>query len=488
MNKVMIFIVLLFGIQMNAQNVGIGTTTPAEKLDVSGNIRTTGEIKPNGVAGQANQVLTSNGNGTMSWASMSQNNEEETTGNGTWGDCNTNNLTGYQPVADEDGQALDQYGHSVSISGNYAVIGAPLDDELGLTNCGSATIMKHNSSNGLWEFHSKLTNQNANNTDYFGASVAMSGDLLVVGTYFDDISGLTDIGSASIYKRNTNTNVWEFQTKLVNPNPEAGDWFGFSVAISGDYVIVGAPNDDESGFLNTGSATIYKLNPITNGWQFQGKLTNNLAAIGDQFGWSVGITEDYAIIGAKRDSEGGFTNNGSASIYQRNTSTGEWEFQTKLTHNAPANTDEFGNSVAISGNYAVVGTRLDDHNGLTNSGSASVFRRNATSGVWEFRTLLINKNPESDDEFGSSVSISGDYVMVGSETDDENGLLSNGSVSVFKIFGNTLLAIQKFSNPNALGSERFGKSVSIDAGTRRFLTGASGANGSMGMAFFGKIK
>jgi hypothetical protein len=98
---------------------------------------------------------------------------------------------------------------------------------LGLNNSGSATIMKHNSSTGLWEFHSKLTNQNGNNTDYFGSSVAMSGDFLVVGAYFDDISGLTDIGSASIYKRNTNTDVWEFQTKLVNPNPEVGDWFGF---------------------------------------------------------------------------------------------------------------------------------------------------------------------------------------------------------------------------------------------------------------------
>jgi hypothetical protein len=490
MNKLInIFTFLtLMTYQLNAQNVGIGTATPAEKLDVSGNIRTTGEIKPNGATGQANQVLTSNGNGTMSWASMSQNNEEET-GNGTWGDCSINNITGYQPVADEDAGDEDNFAASVAISGNYSVLGVPFDDNGGLTNCGSVVIMKRNVTNGIWEFHSKLFHSNPAAHNRFGYSVSISGDFIVVGSPYADIAGITDIGIASIYKRNTTTDVWEFMTNINNSNPETENYFGWSVSISGDYVIVGAPKDTENGLNFTGSASIFKYNNGTNAWQFQTKLINHMAAANDWFGVSVSISDDYIIAGATLDEQGSLIDSGSASIFKRNTTTNAWEFQTKLTDASfPSNYDKFGNSVSISGDYVVVGTELDDYGTCIECGSATIFKRNPSNGIWTFQKYITNVEFEAYSRFGSSVVISGDYVMIGAPLSNVDGFDIAGSVSIFKRYGTQWQAVQNFSTfiPNQGG--QFGNSVALDKLTKRFLIGAVNSNGSTGMAYYGKIK
>jgi len=179
----------------NTNNIGVGTSSPSEKLDIVGNIRTSGEIKPDGIAGQANQVLTSNGNGTMQWALPQSNNNGYIPGVGSWGDCSMYNIEDYYPVSDSMGT----------------------DD------------------------------------DFFGSVLCISGDYAIVGAHYDNEDGINDTGSASIFKRNNTTGAWEQQgSKLTNPNAAYFDLFGQSVSISGDYAIVGAPYDDESGFVNNG--------------------------------------------------------------------------------------------------------------------------------------------------------------------------------------------------------------------------------------------
>ncbi|TAD83749.1 MAG: hypothetical protein EAY75_14490, partial [Bacteroidetes bacterium] len=391
------------------KNVGIANDNPTEKLDIIGNIKTTGEIKPNGTAGLANQVLTATGSGSMIWANAAAG--EETVGFGSWGDCSVNNITAFQPVGNEDGNAQDKFGTYVAISGEFAIVGAPDDDEgAGLIDNGSATILKRNTTTGVWETQGKLLNPAPVSDDEFGRSVAISGDYAIVGTPYDDEGvGFTNNGSATIFKRNTATGIWESQRKLVNPGAANNDLFGWSVAISGDYAIAGARGDDN--FF--GSATIFKRNAGTGIWESQGKLFNASPTPLAYFGNSVSISGDFAIVGAPEDGWG------SATIFKRNTTTGIWEPlpQGELTDGLGTS---FGGSVSISGNYAIVGDANDDEGaGLTTNGSATIFKRNTTTGVWEKQIKLLNTAPASSDNFGFSVSIAGDYVMVGTPRDDE---------------------------------------------------------------------
>ena len=483
-NLVLAFTVIGFT-TLNAQNVGVGTLTPTERLDVAGNIRTTGELRPNGVAGQAGQVLTSTGSGTMLWSPVATSNAS---GNGGWGDCNIYNIDSLRMAANANAQPLDDFGRSVSISGDFAIVGAMSDDEGGFIDNGSATIFKYNGATGQWDNQGKLINPNAQSSDQFGCSVSISGDYAIVGAFYDDEAGFTNSGSATIFKRNTSTGVWESQGKLVNANPANYDNFGFSVSISGNYAIVGSYADDEGGFTDNGSVTIYKRNTTTGVWESQGKFINASPANGDSFGNSVGISGDYAIVGAYADDEDGMTDNGSITFFKRNTTTGAWESQGKLIDMNGFNSNYFGHAVSISGDNAIVGIPRDDNGLQIENGSALIYARNTTTGVWQEQGKLYNANPETDDNFGTSVCISNDYAIVGTSRDDENGSIDNGSVTIFKRFETVWYPHQKFNNPGQTGNgTRFGFCVTIGS-NNRFIVGTPYISYGRGMVFFGKAK
>jgi len=326
-----------------------------------------------------------------------------------------------------DGASFDFFGECVSIDGDYAIIGAWLDDDNG-EDCGSAYIFKRTGIN--WTQQAKLIASDGEPGDHFGCSVSIDGDYAIVGAWLDDDNG-GDCGSAYIFKRNGIN--WTQQAKLTASDGSVN--FGRSVSIDGDYAIIGAHGDN--GF--TGAAYIFKR--IGTAWTEEAKLIASDGEKIDCFGRSVSIDGEYAVIGAYVA--------GSAYIFKRNGTI--WTQQAKMT----GIENSFAFSVSIYGDYAIIGDYvINDHKGM-----AYIFKRNGTT--WSEEAKLTASDGEEFDKFGCSVSIDEGYAIVGAECDDDNGDYS-GSAYIFKRNGTTWSEEAKLTASDGEKLEFFGKSVSID--------------------------
>ncbi len=236
------------------------------------------------------------------------------------------------------------------------IVGAPFSNSVEIQS-GSAYVFVRNLN--TWPEQAKLTASDAAAYDNFGSSVAISGDVAIVGAPYADTSG-TFSGSAYVFVRNLDT--WEEQAILTASDAAAGDKFGSSVAISGDVVIVGVPDDDDAG-SRSGSAYVFERNGNT--WEEQAKLTASDAVTRNEFGSSVAISGDVAIVGMDYR-----YSSGHAYVFVRNGNT--WEEQAKLTASDAAEGDYFGRSVAISGDVAIVGAEYNSDAGFA-SGSAYIY-------------------------------------------------------------------------------------------------------------------
>ncbi len=351
-----------------------------------------------------------------------------------------------------DGAAGDCFGWSVSISGDYAIVGAYRDKDRG-SNSGSASIFKRDGTG--WVQQAKLTALDGAPGDELGCSVSISGDYAIVGAYQDDDNG-SDSGSAYIFKRGGKSwfkrdgTSWTQQAKLLASDGATGDRFGHSVSISGHYAIVGATLGDGNE-PDSGSAYIFKWDGTS--WSEQQKLTASDGAAYDCFGYSVSISGDLAIVGAHGDDDKG-TDSGSAYIFRWDGTS--WSEQQKLTASDGAAKDYFGRSVSISGDLAIVGAPYDDDNG-SYSGSAYIFRWDGTG--WVQQAKLTARDGAAYDLFGHSVSISGDYAIVGAYYDDDLGT-DSGSAYI-KWDGTGWVQQQKLLAPDGASKDYFGISVSI---------------------------
>ena len=270
--------------------------------------------------------------------------------------------------------------------------------------------------------------------DNFGNSVSISGETAIVGASQDGDKG-DNSGSAYIFVRNGLT--WAEQAKLIASDGAPGDRFGGSVSISGDTAIVGAYGDGDKG-EDSGSAYIFVRNGST--WTQQVKLTASDGAYNDNFGKAVSILGETAIVGAP----GAQSSKGAAYVFVRE--GGSWTQQAKLTASDGAMYNYLGYSVSISGDTAIVGARGDDDNG-DSSGSAYIFVRNGVT--WTEQAKLIASDGAENDNFGNSVLISGETAIVGAALDDDKGDLS-GSAYIFGLDSDTSSEVGADSLPNQI--------------------------------------
>jgi hypothetical protein len=366
----------------------------------------------------------------------------------------------------------DEFGRSVSISGNYAVIGVPNDDddEKGgsVLGAGSAYIF-HLDDGGKWKQLQKISAFDRTPGAAFGCAVGISGNYLVVGANRDNlgVNGLYDsylAGSAYVYHLNNGT--WQFMQKIIaNPTARVQQgqaFFGTAVAIEGNTIAVAAPDHAldatdklESSVSSAGAIFVYVL--TNGGWIQSQKLVSTDRAIGDGLGNSVAICGDNIIAGSwGGDRDATYGNRmeaaGAAYIFERNPGplvqtdsgqtvqiAGSWKLTQKIVANDRSPFDEFGFSVGISGNYAVVGARrvtfnkgddaMDDY-----TGNAYIFKK-GTDGKWVQQMKINPEDRTKGDYLGTAVAISGDYIIVsafGQDTDSLGNYMPDaGAVYVY---------------------------------------------------------
>lgn len=382
-------------------------------------------------------------------------------------------------------------------------------------------------SNPLWAIQAYAKAAQVNSSDEFGYSIAVDGDTMVVGIPSED-SGSTIVingtgssnneaeanaGAAYVFKRSGES--WVQQAYLKASNARAGAKFGVSVAISGDTIIVGSPgessnsqsvinggsSDTDTSALSSGAAYVFKRN-LSGQWAQESylKAANNASQI--KFGSSVAISGDSVVVGAPEENGGSevvtnnlpvpvastVTKNGAAYTFERSGSI--WTAKSYLKPAKAYSPTEFGTSVAIHGDTIVVGAikETNDQWGVVNgapavfnggskaqSGAAYVFKR--TSGDWGVQAYIKAPNGGEGNLFGNAVSVYGDIIAIGASNEDsnsntisqsvtyDNGLTNSGAVYIFSRSGSTWSydAIIKAGNSHAQALFGYSVSLGVDA-------------------------
>jgi len=345
-----------------------------------------------------------------------------------------------QQLFADDGDIEDYFGSAISISGDYAIVGASYDDDSG-NNAGAAYIFYNNS--GTWVQQSKLIASDGESNDYFGLSLVISGDFAFIGAFRNG----NNLGAVYVFENISET--WTETAKLTASDGMEGDLFGYSIATEGDYTVICSYNDD-----NIGAAYVFQN--ISGTWTETAKLLADDVIEGDNFAHSLSISGDYIIAGAASQ-DGNDVYTGASYIFYNN--AGTWTQTAKVTASDATAYDYFGNAVSISGDYVAIGAYSDSPNNILGAGSVYIFYNNA--GVWEEQSKLIASDAYQYAWFGSSVSISSDNLVVGATGEIFFTPHVEGSAYIFHNNSGTWTEAAKLLSSDIGTEDEFGYAVYI---------------------------
>jgi len=418
----------------------------------------------------------------------------------------------------------DRFGFSVAISGNTMVVGSFNEDsdsqginsietnDLAI-NSGAVYVFTRN--NNIWSQQAYIKSSNSEASDFFGVSVAIDNDTLVVGAIGEASNATTINGneadnskafSGAAYVFTRTQGLWSQQAYLKANNTDSDDQFGYSVSVHGDKIIVGAINEDsraegingnglDNGASNAGAAYTYVRS--NNNWSFDAYLKPSNNDAGDGFGYSVAIYANSAAVGSHLEDSNltgtsplntNVDNNisqDSGAVYVFADSTGSWLQQSYIK---PLNTDSldnFGTSVALFDNTLVVGSPFESSNatgingdGEDNSvfaaGAAYVFVRSGE--IWSQQAYLKASNTEASDTYGISVGLTADMVVVGARAEDssstgvngdgfDNSASNSGAAYVYSRNGTLWNQMAYLKAPTTDVNDLFGSRVRINGST-----------------------
>jgi hypothetical protein len=355
-------------------------------------------------------------------------------------------------------QSRGEFGFATAVANGYVAVGAEQEAASGDPDAGNVYVF--NASTG--QFVASLTSPYPKLDGFYGWAVAMSGTTLVVGAPNESAGGsVLNAGNAYLYTVSDGT--VSFKCTLVDPTPLAGTpssiggAFGYSVAISGTNVLVGAPGENSAGYPQGGNAYVFST-----GCAWISSLTTPNPRDSGVFGWAVALRGTTAYIAAPEEGSGGHV-----YIVQKATSPADDQTTYVLSSpNAQPFSGFFGYSLAVAGSVLAVGAARENVSGLTASGNAYVY--NANTGV--LTTQLTNPTPQLFGAFGYSVAVTGVEVVVGSPFADAFGSVEAGNATVFNATDGAI--VTQLTSPNFQNSGDYGESVAADSTC--FVVGAVG--------------
>ncbi|HLM60738.1 MAG TPA: FG-GAP-like repeat-containing protein, partial [Pyrinomonadaceae bacterium] len=371
--------------------------------------------------------------------------------------------TQQQKLTASDGAANDQFGYSVAINGNTAVVGR--QNTVTGVNRGDGKVYIFTRTGTTWTETQTLVSNDIAQGDLFGNSLAFENDTLVIGALNKNSGSNFFQGAAYVFTRTGGAGAFAQQAKLAASDGGFADFFGFSVAVSNDSIIVGATGI--AGQPNSaGKAYVFTRSGST--WTQQQKLTAADAAAGDAFGYAVGISNDTAVVGARLDDVGVVADQGSAYVFTRSGATWTQSQQLFGVETTQRN-DTFGGSVAIKGDTIAIGAPAHEYIGsIANHGAVYVFRRAAPGGNFSRSQKLVHDDP-APDALGTSVAFDGNSIISGAPSKNS----ARGAAYVFNVVTN---AQPKLSG-ESLGSSQYGQAVAISGDT-------AAVGGSLGVYIF----
>jgi len=365
-----------------------------------------------------------------------------------------NNPNAYSTAAD------DQFGSAVAVSDRYVAVSAPQEDYV---FSGGGAVYVFDAITGA--LIRTLFDPSPTSSPNFGNALSISNNLIAIASYArSSQSGLVyvfDIISGKLISTLDNPNAYSTAT---------GDYFGVDISMSGNYILVGAYSEDDAGGDGSGKAYIFNIITGTLLWTLNNP-NNYSTSAGDYFGWSVALSGSYALVTAQVEDDANGTSSGCVYIFDVLTGTLLRTLTNPNTYSTNTD-DQFGRNIAVKGNYAIIGSPFEDEASGTNSGKAYIY--NVTTGTLLWTLSNPNGyNTVTDDWFGFDVAISNNYAVVGAPWEDDTSGTSSGKAYIYDIQTGTLL--YRLDNPNAYStsaSDYFGGRV---AATDQYVIVSSGS-------------
>jgi len=382
-----------------------------------------------------------------------------------------NSFATQEIILADDGKAADYFGYSAAIDGTTVLIGAHKADIDGVIDAGAAYVYILGDKG--WYQQAKLIAEPTFAEDTVGGNVALKNDVAMLGVIGRDDKG-KDSGAVVSFERKSN--IWMQSQIFTAPDAKPGDAFGQSIALTERFLVIGAPRNDALG-VDSGAAYIYKREKGT--WLYQEKITASDGVAGDLFGISVAVDGRTLLVGADLHDEKA-ENAGAAYVYVLDDN--QWKQEAKLVASDAGKTDIFGVRVSLSENTALISARRDDVDELgIDAGSAYIFVRNGST--WTQDVKLTSPDGKADDRFGRGVALSRDTAIISAMNHDENGT-NTGALYVYKKGTSGWRYTSKVVTKNSMPDDKFGWNVGLSNGVAVVATPNHDAKGQESGAVF----